>query len=87
MTHSEPSVPKELGSETVRKMSNNHCCDEETASKLLSLIRPYYKGLRAPGAKPEFKKSLKGDEVENLLLTLYDIVVDLKEREEHCGSS
>lgn len=50
----------------------------EIADKLFTLIRPYYKGLRTLGEPPEFRKSMRGDEVEQLLLSLHNIIVELK---------
>lgn len=68
--------------------STNKQSPADIANKLLTLVRPYYKRLRGPGEIPEFKKSMKGDEVESLLLSLHHIIADLKkgDRELHGNS-
>ena len=60
-------------------MSNSQCAEQDIAEELLSLIRPYYKGLKSFGQQPEFKKTIRGEEVESLLLSLHDIIVRVKE--------
>lgn len=52
-------------------------CDN-IADEIFDLIKPYYKGLRKSGDQPDFRKCLKSSEVEDILLTLHDIVVTLK---------
>lgn len=48
------------------------------ADEIFELIKPYYKGLRKAGERPDFRKCLKSSEVEDILLSLHDLVVTLK---------
>jgi hypothetical protein len=66
-------------------MSVQACNEEIIAEQLLELIRPHYKGLRGPG-QPEFKKSMKGDEIEALLIALHAIVMGIRQRGNGHGS-
>lgn len=54
------------------------CDNEQLADRLYGVIKPYYKGLRRPGENPEFRKCLKSTEVEDILISLHELVVELK---------
>jgi hypothetical protein len=60
---------------------------EEVGSELLSLIRPYYKGLHIGEEGPQFRKSLTSEETSELLCSLHEIIAGIftetGEGEEH----
>jgi hypothetical protein len=51
----------------------------EIGDRLFALIRPYYKSMRrAPGTKPQFRRSLPPTEVEAILQGVHEIIMDIK---------
>lgn len=64
---------------TVRHNSEDSCRDisRQAMEVLLDLITPYYKSFPEPGQRPEFKKSLTGEEIRNLLSGVHDVIAEI----------
>lgn len=50
---------------------------EQLADALLKIIRPHYKTMYFAD-HPEFRRSLKGDEIEDILMSIHKIATELR---------
>lgn len=57
----------------------SHCQEEtkQAIDALLDLITPYYKSFPLPGEPPEFKKSLSGEEILNVLTGVHHVITEI----------
>lgn len=64
---------------TIRQ--DNLGCESELSKKamevLLDLITPYYKSFPEPGHEPEFRKSLSGEEITNVLSGVHNVITEI----------